>query len=271
MANGISLHIGLNSVNPAHYHGWPGTLAACEFDAKDMDKLAAKQGITERTMLLTKQATAEAVTNAIQTAAKKLKKGDLFLLTYSGHGGQVMDTNSDEDDRRDETWVLYNRQLVDDELYGLYAGFKAGVRIVVLSDSCHSGTVVRSIPPWEMIDDGTPAVRMMPADIGIATYKDNKATYDKIQKETKGSETVVPKAAVLLISGCQDNQLSRDGDKNGLFTGTMKKVWNGGKFKYGYKRFHDAIVSKMPPEQSPNYYVVGSANATFESQKPFTV
>jgi len=39
------------------------------------------------------------------------------------------------------------------------------------------------------------------------------------------------KASVLLISGCQDNQLSQDGAFNGLFTGTLKKVWNGGIFK----------------------------------------
>jgi hypothetical protein len=76
---------------------------------------------------------------------------------------------------------------------------------------------------------------------------------------------------VLLISGCQDNQYSLDGSRNGLFTETLKKVWSNGKFKYGYRRFRDTIVSKMPPTQTPNYYVVGAANATFESQKPFTV
>ena len=33
---GLSIHIGLNSVSPAHYEGWSGDLAACEFDAKDI-------------------------------------------------------------------------------------------------------------------------------------------------------------------------------------------------------------------------------------------
>ena len=272
MAKGISLHIGLNSVDPAHYDGWDGMLAACEFDAKDMVKLATKHGFEERTLLLTKEATTEEVIQAMQSAAKKLTKGDIFLLTYSGHGGQVPDSNFDEDDRKDETWVLFNRQLVDDELHGLYAGFKAGVRIMVLSDSCHSGTVTRAIPPWEM-SDSTPrqAVRMMPQSVGKATYKKNKAMYDKIQKDHKDAESIVPKATILLISGCQDNQLSQDGEKNGLFTGTLKNVWRNGKFAYGYHRFCDSIVSKMPADQSPNYYVIGAPNAAFESQKPFTV
>ena len=40
MRKGMSLHVGLNRVNPNHYDGWDGELAACEFDAKDMAKLA---------------------------------------------------------------------------------------------------------------------------------------------------------------------------------------------------------------------------------------
>ena len=56
---------------------------------------------------------------------------------HDGHGGQVKDTNSDEkdSDRMDETWVLFNRQLVDDELHNLWAKFKPGVRILVKLES----------------------------------------------------------------------------------------------------------------------------------------
>ena len=47
---------------------------------------------------------------------------------------------------QDETWCIYSdRQLVDDELYSLWAQFAAGVRIFVLSDSCHSGTVLKQM------------------------------------------------------------------------------------------------------------------------------
>ena len=50
------------------------------------------------------------------------------------------DASADEPDRTDETWVLFDRQLVDDELYEMWPQFVPGVRILVLSDSCHSGT-----------------------------------------------------------------------------------------------------------------------------------
>jgi len=48
---GLSLHIGLNRVDPAHYGGWDGQLAACEFDAKDMQALAKAQGFTSQLLL----------------------------------------------------------------------------------------------------------------------------------------------------------------------------------------------------------------------------
>ena len=89
MSQGISVHIGLNRVDPRHYQGWDGQLAACEADAKDMQVLAQKQKFKSSTLLLTGAATALAVSAAIQGAAKTLKSGDLFFLTYSGHGGQV--------------------------------------------------------------------------------------------------------------------------------------------------------------------------------------
>ena len=44
MAKGLSIHIGLNHVDPAQYEGWDGALNACVADAKDMHALAKKRG-----------------------------------------------------------------------------------------------------------------------------------------------------------------------------------------------------------------------------------
>ena len=98
MAKGISIHIGLNHVDPKHYQGWDGALNACIADANDMRALAKKKGFAGNTLFVDGQATAAAVSSALLDAGKKLVKGDLLFLTYSGHGGQVRDTNSDEKD-----------------------------------------------------------------------------------------------------------------------------------------------------------------------------
>lgn len=279
MPKGLSLHIGLNHVDPAHYDGWDGQLAGCEADAHDMTALAKKQKF-KPTRLINEQATADAVIRAISDAANKLKVGDLFLVSYSGHGGQVPDRNGDEKDGWDETWVLYDRQLVDDELYALWSQFEPGVRVLVISDSCHSGTVTRQIL-YEQLTTGplahgalaapTLGTRAMPEDARNRTYKKNRAFYDGIQKAFRSGDKVNVGASILLMSGCQDNQLSSDGDRNGLFTQNMLQVWNKGQFKGRYRKFYQEIAQRMPPWQSPNFYRAGIVNPQFEAQTPFTI
>jgi hypothetical protein len=272
MGKGISLHIGLNSVDPQRYEGWSGPLNACEADANDMADLA-QAGSFSFTKLLTRQATREAVLNGIGDAAKNLKSGDIFFLTYSGHGGQAPDLNNEEPDGMDETWCLYDGQLIDDELYSSWGAFASGVRIFLLSDSCHSGTVSKAIHYREKLRSGLPPVyRAMPDEVALRVYQNNKSFYDPILKNRNLSEALsAVKASVLLISGCQDNQLSMDGTFNGLFTGTLKTVWNGGTFGGSYRRFHTAIGSKMPPDQTPKLSLVGASNPAFIAQKPLTL
>ncbi len=278
---GVSLHIGLNGVDPKHYAGWAGPLQACEADAEDMAKIAKSSGFGGTT-LLTKKATRGAVIDGIKAAAKKLKTGDFFFLTYSGHGGQVPDQNGDEPDLEDETWCLYDGELLDDELWELWSGFEKDVRVLVLSDSCHSGTVVRMAydelartgvtrqPVSRSNGHADPVFRAMPDDVALKTYRENQKFYDKVAAALPEKPSPVD-ANVRLISGCQDNQLSQDGAFNGLFTGTLLRVWNNGKFQGVYTQFHQDIVKRMPPTQSPNQMLVGRHNTTYDGQRPFTI
>jgi hypothetical protein len=207
---------------------------------------------------------------------------------YSGHGGQIPDLNNDEEDALDETWVLYDRELLDDELYTMYGQFKEGVRIFVLSDSCHSGTVAKNrlyknVLATEITERLSPEdsfkmaeqikIRVMPQTVREAVHSsyENQKLYRRLQKENSQFERNNIPASVILISGCQDNQLSLDGRENGFFTQTLLEVWNQGQFKLGYRQFRRDIADLMPPWQSPHYYTVGSPNPEFESQIPFTI
>ena len=278
MAKGMALTIGLNAVDPKHYQGWSGELNACEADAQDMAEIAKSKSFRVRT-LLTKKATRAQVAGEMSKAAAGLKSGDIFMLSYSGHGGQVPDPHGDEPDAEDETWCLYDGELIDDETYLLLGKFAAGVRVLVFSDSCHSGTVVKlayyqGTTAARSPDVGTQKARyrFMPPSVALRTYRNNKEFYDAILKNPKLKEAqAAVKASVLLISGCQDNQLSADGDFNGLFTGTLLQVWNHGMFRgKDYKSFHKAIRRQMPPDQTPNYFHAGAIDHKFEGQKPFT-
>lgn len=279
MTQGISLHIGLNEVDPEHYGGWRGVLNACESDAEDMATIARAY---RSQLLLTKDATRDRVIAAIRDAASSLGEGDIFLVSYSGHGGQVKDENGDEeDDREDETWCLFDGELIDDELAVLWAEFGPGVRVLVVSDSCHSGTVTkfhydrlvatRSLDAPDAPSEGKPLrFRAMPKQVANRTYRRNREFYQGLQKGIPKDLPAI-RATVRLLSGCQDNQLSLDGTFNGLFTGTLLDVWAEGAFRGDYAAFHRAILGHMPPTQSPNHFVIGASNPAFDGQKPFAI
>ena len=116
MAKGIALTTGLNAVDPTHSGGWSGELLACEADAQDTAHLAPSHGFAVQT-LLPRHTTRARLVQAVTAAAGALKAGDLFLLSYAGHGGQLPDRNSDEADAPDETWCLADGALVDDAMY----------------------------------------------------------------------------------------------------------------------------------------------------------
>lgn len=290
MARGASIHIGLNAVDPARYEGWDGALRGCVPDAQAMQSLAAKKGF-QTSMLLDRQATAQAVTDAIGDAAGSLADGDLLLVTYSGHGGQIEDASDEERDGLDETWVLHDRQLIDDELYALWGRFRPGVRILVLSDSCHSGSITR-LRFYETLydepatraaahaatraatrdgDDRPSAFRAMPEARARQNQQANRALYDGIQQAHPAGDRGNVAAGIILISGCQDNQLSGDLPAGGVFTRTLLRVWDEGRFVGGHRQFHRRIGGLMPPSQTPNLLFVGAVGRAFESQTPFSI
>jgi hypothetical protein len=297
---GLYLTVGLNGIDPYAY-GDPGTLLACENDARDMALIAQNAGFTGKT-LLTEKATASAVLEELATAASALQPNDILFLSFSGHGAQVADVTHDEADGLDETWCLYDRQLLDDELYAMWAKFRPGVRIFVLSDSCHSGTVTRELARMlnfrtdldlplranpvavkladaTLIGGSSPNGRSkaLPFSLGWKMYLKDKPMYDSLQFLSGSKKDVADMvaASVILISGCQDDQVSFDGTTNGVFTEALKSVWQQGSIA-NYSDFcsaiTDAIAHRSPPvNQTPNYYVVGAKNAEFEAQIPFTV
>ncbi len=281
MATGISLHIGLNQVDPNHYRDqfgqpWSGDLIACENDARDMQAIAVAQGFSP-TILLTRAATSDAVLNALGIASKTLGSGDTLFVTYSGHGGQVRDLHEEEEDNLDETWCLYDRELIDDELRAVWGTFQPGVRIMVLSDSCHSGSVVKvQKREQEMFEKAmesgeVPRIRGLPLGVIAGTYVAHRAVYDAIQTIHPQGENAPVTASVLLISGCQDDQYSMDGAFNGAFTGQLLEVWNSGAFQGDYRSFHKAILTGMSADQQPNYFTTGTADPVFEAERPFTI
>ena len=288
--HGISLHIGLNILDKQHYGAAP-ELFGCHYDAHAMERIAKQCGYGESAVLLDGKATVTAVQAGIRAAAKALGDGDIFLLTYAGHGSSVPDFSGDElDDGKDETWCLYDREMLDDELYDGWRNFKRGVRVLVISDSCHSGSVLRAtLDGTVRVDLSNPDLRPRPRTLPEAVRRDvnerNEGLYRDLARKLgadagKGGGLVQGRspravsqplnATVRLLSGCQDNQTSGDGDLNGLFTSRLLQVLEGG-FKGNYAGFHRAIKKLMPENQTPNHWAVGRKDPAFDAQHPFEI
>jgi len=245
---GQSLHLGLNGVNPAAYAGWPGTLTGCENDARSMARIAQQEGFQPR-LLLTAAATSQALLQSLADAAAALESGDTFLLTYSGHGGQVPGTT--EADGKDETWVLYDRMVTDNELAAAFSRFKAGVNLVMVSDSCHSGTVFRA------------RGRVIPAEVLQSVL-------------ASGWRPSIARAGAVAANGvalnaCKDDELAQEVGGAGVFTTQLVKAWAGGNYRGSYGAFLQRIAAVMPPGQTPQFGEFGTDAASLAARTPFKV
>jgi hypothetical protein len=220
--------------------------AGAEADARALSAIAGRQGFLAPTLLLGAAATRETVRAKIREAAAACKAGDLFLLTFSGHGGRkcaaVATGAAGAAESAGATgvagagalravWVLYDGALDDAEMHRALAAFRAGVRVLVVSDSCNGGV---------------PAARSPNFDSPVA-------------------------ASVLVLTACQNDQYADGGGLPGHFTTALVHAWQGGQFTGGYRNLHEALVARMPAYQKPSYYWVGPSDQRFEAQRPFTI
>ncbi|WP_343702376.1 S8 family serine peptidase [Chitinophaga sp.] len=285
MSKGYSLHIGLNKVDKTNYPGVPPLFAAVN-DAVFWASFAEEQGYKGQS-LHNEDATAEAVLDVLGNYAGQMKAGDILLLTYAGHGSQLPNEKEEgfDDERNDQTWCLYNRELLDDELFDAFRKFAEGTRIVVVSDSCHSGTMVRALP--EELDlsallenglNGSMAARglrsrKLPLEVEQAVNarfaSSLYAPLQKPYKKTPQAENV--KAAVKLLAACQDDQTTYDGEKNGVFTEAFMELFKKPAFKNATaETFIDEIRERYYFPR-PNFFQYGAVIPSFDRSFPFAI
>jgi metacaspase-1 len=146
MSTKLAILVGLCQVSPNAYGGWDGVngCEGCELDVENVEKILTPLGYTIQT-LKTADATKTAILSTLETTAQTLTAGDTLVFYFAGHGGQQPDPTDDEDDGRDETLLAYDGEIIDDELNAIWLKLQRDVRVVMLSDSCNSGTNYRNI------------------------------------------------------------------------------------------------------------------------------
>lgn len=242
-----ALHIGMQHINPTNYGGNDGWLSAPANDAQALSTIVQQLNFQSVQLLLSEQATKQKLREQIALLQQTLQAGDLLVLTYSGHGGLVLNTDSEQDDpgegRHDESWCLFDGQIVDDEIYNWLTGFAEGVRILVISDSCFSGTVIK-----EATDEEQPATTPTTRSRGAI------------------------QATVLLLASAQEDEEAYDGETHSRFMTRLLEVWDDGNFRGNYQDFQQAISRKMPDwSQKPNLLLEGKNTLDFVQQQVLQV
>lgn len=268
MATGISIHVGVNASKAPGLNVQP--LVGCENDAESMRKLARARNFvavdsSPDVPIVREKATFENVLGKIRIAAEKLVAGDIFLFTFSGHGTRRGADDPLEADLKDETIVLHDKLLIDNVLRRrLWPKFKAGVRVVMVSDSCHSGGIAMSLNNSSASDtvasgssggwrrgaarqggaanrrlgivDGSPVRQTGKAPaafqvrgVSAVQVQEHFELLKQFYKELRESLPATPPpvgANVLLLAACREHETTSDGLPNGVFTKALLDVWN---------------------------------------------
>jgi len=253
MPTGYSLHIGLNKVDSNNYHRQVKLLSSCHNDAIAYHAIAARQGFHYSKLLLDEGATSVNFYHEIEHISQQMQKNDILFLSFSGHGSKKPSTT--EPDGRDETWCFYDGQVLDDQLFQLWQGFKKGKRILVISDSCHSGTILRDI-----------------FNIDPFSVKASPSTASSLSRSFEVDPFTSPvKAHVKLLAAAKENRYAQNAGKHGMFTKALLKVWNKGTFEGNYQAFFETISRELPLNHPPARMDVGRLNKNFNLQKPFQI
>lgn len=226
--------IGINN-----YPGIFNDLKGCVNDANDWSALLQGLGF-EVSLMLDSQATRQNVKTALQGLVDGTRAGDIAVFTYSGHGTQVSDANSDEGDPYDEALYAYDGTVVDDELRAILQGLHSQATLVVISDSCFSGSVTRiaALAAKKYIP------RFVPPTVPMAAGRVARRPF------------LLPEADMpeILISGCSDSEYSYDaefdGRPNGAMTALALRVIKQNP-NATYREFYAGLRALLPSSDYP--------------------
>jgi hypothetical protein len=252
-----ALCIGIND-----YPGTDSDLSGCVNDCNDWAAALANRGFAVA-QLMDRQATKANMMAAIGDLVDKAVAGDRIVLTYSGHGTWVPDGDGDEPDGRDEAlcpWDIgQGNVLLDDELRELFSKRARGVRLLMISDSCHSGSVTKG--DAADLDPGLPRARFLPPE----AWMKGVTLPAEIPRKLAGG--MARTAGDLLMAGCLDTQYSWDtrfnNRPNGAFTfyalKTLARLDPGATYRDWFKKITPAYLPTNQLPQNPQLF--GSAGA----------
>lgn len=268
MPKKTALCIGINN-----YPGTSNDLNGCVNDVEDWSKELKSRGYAVTTLIDSK-ATKANIIKSIKKIITDARPNDSVVIQYSGHGSFVPDENGDEENGADECIcphdIVKNGRanfITDDELYDLYALIDKEARLLLIFDSCHSGTVAKA-GLILMQETNAPKQRFLAPSEFLAPRELAKFGTTRIKKTATSSKPFVG----LLLAGCQDHQVSFDAFFNNRANGafsfvalqTLKKLGKNKTFEDWFK-----LIRKQLPSQDFSQIPNLDGSKTFKKWKVF--
>jgi hypothetical protein len=259
-----------------------------------MEEIAIANNFEPHDVLLGPDATYARVTAKIRNAAAQLERDDFFFFSFAGHGFQRVDTRGDRDegDRLDETILLFDVELFDDVLRkDLWPRFAAGVRVLMVSDSCHSGSVFLKplnaetrisnleamVAPEELIPaDEFPVLtpeRLVARTIANSTAFRHRAEHRQFYENILLPLVSPPiNASVLLLAACEDDGRTGDGLPHGVYTAALLDALTSN--PVDYDNLVNQIQQRLDAAGRTQRAVIRAADpddVTLRRQRPFRI
>lgn len=134
-------------VGVSDYGGAANNLNYTDEDATKLRDTLSRAGVLGQgsVTLTNAQATVGAVRRAFADVSRRAGPGDVFLFFFSGHGDQnPAARGSGEPDDTDESIVLRDGSISDDEMARMFAQIRARTSILAI-DACYAGGFARDV------------------------------------------------------------------------------------------------------------------------------
>ena len=201
-------------VGVSDYAGDRSDLGGIERDVAKMKRLFEGWGFEVKVLF---NGGSMQIVDYLSKYGSSLSSDDYFAFYYSGHGSHKADENGDEADGQDETLVLSdgidNKHLIDDILFAKFNGIKA--KKMIFFDSCHSGTVFRSL-------NG----KSQPKTISPNEVKKSFSKGLSVGISTKKSDKMDSDSEYIVMSSSQDNEESLATPTGSLFTNSLSEIFS---------------------------------------------
>jgi hypothetical protein len=253
---------------------YPGTyndLKGCVNDANDWAGLLREHfGFGNNIKILTDtEATRSNLLSALGDLVTSAKSGDVVVFTYSGHGTWVYDKGErDESDNRDEAICAFDGNIIDDEIRAVIRKVDRKAQLVVISDSCHSGTGTRAmLKRTYNIDKEAAKYAPKPRYMPPLDYVDaQRSAFVPVRKRFLYPEADMSE---LLLTGCNAMEYSYDAYISDRYNGAMtamaiRCIKNNP--KQTFLDFHKKLRQFLPSPHYPQHPQLEGADANKKSQ-----